>query len=337
MADSTVSQVAPFVNENSMLHIDFLNGQTPVVSSLDVARHFQRRHSHILRDIGRLCSILPKSFNQPNFGRVEIPDVKGEKRPAYLLTRDAFSLLVMGMTGKAAIQWKLRYIEAFNALEAAALDRQAELAREAGYRQGREETLALPAVKKERQAGYLAGMKEGEKLQKGRDQRSFTYWATLWLSECWRVARDGSPLPVFTDWRQLPTLTDAIQAAGWLWRGVVVWQKPSARPMIGEFRREAEFLVYGSKGKPHAHTRHCFPGVFKYAVNTAAKVHITGKPLALLQDLMGIVAEGGTVLDHFLGGGTTAHAALLTGRKCIGVELSPDYAKLSAQRLLEVE
>ena len=159
MTDSTVSQVAPFVNENSMLHIDFLNGQTPVVSSLDVARHFQRRHSHILRDIGRLCSILPKSFNQPNFGRVEIPDVKGEKRPAYLLTRDAFSLLVMGMTGKAAIQWKLRYIEAFNALEAAALDRQAELAREAGYRQGREETLALPAVKKERQAGYLAGMK----------------------------------------------------------------------------------------------------------------------------------------------------------------------------------
>lgn len=126
-------------------------------------------------------------------------------------------------------------------------------------------------------------------LGDGRDQRSFTYWATLWLSECRRVARDGSPCLVFTDWRQLPSLTDAIQAAGWLWRGVVVWQKPSARPMIGEFRREAEFLVYGSKGKPHTHTRHCFPGVFKYAVNSAAKMHITGKPLALLQDLMGIV------------------------------------------------
>lgn len=174
-------------------------------------------------------------------------------------------------------------------------------------------------------------------LGDARDQRSFTYWATLWLSECWRVAREGSPLLVFTDWRQLPSLTDAVQAAGWLWRGVVVWHKPSARPMIGEFRREAEFLVYGSKGKPHIHTRQCFPGVFRHAVNTAAKVHITGKPLALLQDLMGIVAEGGTVLDPFLGGGTTAHAAMLTGRKCIGVELSPDYAQLSAQRLLAAE
>ena len=172
MADNTVSQVAPFVNENSTIHIDFLNGETPVVSSFDVARHFQRRHSHILRDIDRLRSILPKFFFEPNFGLIEAEVAVGfgiRKNPAYLLTRDAFSLLVMGMTGKAAIMWKLRYIEAFNALEAAALDRQTELAREAGYMQGREETLALPAVKKERQAGYLAGMKEGEKLQKRRD------------------------------------------------------------------------------------------------------------------------------------------------------------------------
>jgi len=170
-----------------------------------------------------------------------------------------------------------------------------------------------------------------------RDQRSYIFWATLWLSECWRVTRAGSPLLVFTDWRQLPSLTDAVQAAGFLWRGVVVWHKPSARPMVGEFRRDSEFIVYGSKGKPHSHTRKCFPGVIKCPVNTAAKVHITGKPLPLLQELMEIVKPGGTVLDPFLGGGTTAHAAMLTGRKCIGVELSPDYAKLSAERLLNID
>lgn len=71
----------------------------------------------MLREIDRLRSICPKSFNEPNFGRVNYVDVKGEKRPAYLLTRDALSLLVMGFTGKAAIMWKLRYIEAFNAME----------------------------------------------------------------------------------------------------------------------------------------------------------------------------------------------------------------------------
>ena len=155
-------------------------GAASAVLSTDVARHFQKKHQHILRDIDRLCSILPKSFNASNFGRVEYEDAKGEKRPAYLLTRDAFSLLVMGMTGQGAILWKLRYIEAFNALEASALSTQTELAREAGYQQGRDETLCLPAVQAERQAGYLAGMKEGKRLAERKDrlklaQRALAY------------------------------------------------------------------------------------------------------------------------------------------------------------------
>ena len=69
------------------------------------------------------------------------------------MTRDAFTLLVMGMTGKAAIMWKLKYIEAFNALEAAALESHAELAREAGYQQGLDagRAAAAPVVQAERQ------------------------------------------------------------------------------------------------------------------------------------------------------------------------------------------
>ena len=173
-------------------------------------------------------------------------------------------------------------------------------------------------------------------LGDARDQRSFAFWATLWLSECWRVAHDGAPLLIFTDWRQLPSVTDAVQAAGFMWRGVVVWHKPSARPMLGEFRRDAEFIVYASKGKPNVYTRRCFPGVITCPVNTAAKVHITGKPLPLMQTLMEIVKPGGTVLDPFLGGGTTAHAAMLTGRKCVGVELSEAYAKLTEKRLRNI-
>lgn len=126
MAEPSISQVASPVKAHNLIHIEFLNDETPVVSSLDVARHFQRRHSHILRDIDRLRSILPKSFCEPNLGLTfnEVPGPNGgvRREKSYLLTRDAFSLLVMGMTGKAAIMWKLRYIEAFNALEAAIRD-----------------------------------------------------------------------------------------------------------------------------------------------------------------------------------------------------------------------
>ena len=90
MAANSLSQVTSPVKSGTPIHIDFLNGETPVVSSLDVARHFQRRHSHILRDIDRLCSILPKSFTAPNFGLSKYTDSTGRKLTAYLLTRDAF-------------------------------------------------------------------------------------------------------------------------------------------------------------------------------------------------------------------------------------------------------
>ena len=118
MADTTVSQLTPIVKENNGICVHSL-GSTPAVLSTEVARHFQRRHQHILRDIDRIMSMCPKSFTATNFGRSDYQDSTGRSVRAFLLTRDALSLLVMGMTGKAAIMWKLRYIEAFNEMEGA--------------------------------------------------------------------------------------------------------------------------------------------------------------------------------------------------------------------------
>lgn len=168
MAEDSLSQVSFPINPDNTLITDSLGGQ-PAILSTEVAKHFCKRHSHILRDIDRLRSILPKSFDAPNFGRVDVLDAKGESRRAFLLTRDAFSLLVMGMTGKAAIMWKMRYIEAFNALEKAAFENREELAREAGYLQGRQEALCLPVMEAERKKSYLEGMKEGQKWRAARD------------------------------------------------------------------------------------------------------------------------------------------------------------------------
>jgi hypothetical protein len=53
-----------------------------------------------------------------------------------------------------------------------------------------------------------------------RDQRSFTLWTALWSSEAWRAGAEGCHLVAFSDWRQLPSLCDAVQAGGWLWRGI---------------------------------------------------------------------------------------------------------------------
>jgi site-specific DNA-methyltransferase (adenine-specific) len=172
-------------------------------------------------------------------------------------------------------------------------------------------------------------------LGDGKDQRSFLTWATMWLTEAWRVAKDGAPVLIFTDWRQLPIVTDALQAAGFFWRGIVVWNKRCGRPMRGEFKRDCEFIVYGSKGRYKPASRVCLPGLYSHAVNPAKKLHISGKPLALLKELMEIIPAGGTVLDPFAGGGTTAKAALQTGRKCIAVERSEEYARIATEYLRE--
>ena len=172
-----------------------------------------------------------------------------------------------------------------------------------------------------------------EMLGDGKDQRSFLAWATMWLTEAWRVVKNGAPVLVFTDWRQLPTVTDALQAAGFSWRGIIIWHKKCGRPMRGEFRRDSEFIVYGCKGKFAPFTDRCLPGLYGYTVNQNAKEHISAKPLPLLKDLMEVIPEGGTVLDPFVGGGTTARAARETGRKCIAVERSKEYAQVTANVL----
>ncbi len=97
--------------------LSIVNG-TPTTTSNEVALHFGKRHDHVLRDIEALIAETPAEFNAPNFGAVEYTDAKGERRPAYRITRDGFTLLAMGFTGKKVLTFKLAYIEAFNRMEA---------------------------------------------------------------------------------------------------------------------------------------------------------------------------------------------------------------------------
>lgn len=170
-------------------------------------------------------------------------------------------------------------------------------------------------------------------LGDAKDQRSWTLWCTFWLGECWRIARDGAPLMVFTDWRQLPALSDAVQAAGWSWRGIVVWEKRGSRPQMGRFRQQCEFIVFATKGRFVPQARACLPGFFSYPVIPAQKMRLTSKPVPLAEDLLAVTPSGGTVLDPFMGGGSVGEACIRTGRRYTGIELSQEYHDISRARL----
>ena len=111
--------------------VSLVNNELRTLST-DVAAYFGKRHDHVLRDIRQTMANCPESFNAPNLGEVEKRDAKGEIRPCYSLTKDAFMLVVMGFTGHEAMQCKLAYIEAFNQMEAELSGRLAESSRSEG-------------------------------------------------------------------------------------------------------------------------------------------------------------------------------------------------------------
>lgn len=90
------------------------NGE-PVASSRQIAESFEKNHRDVLRAVDSLKEDV-RNFAQMFF-ETDTPDSYGRPQRTYLMTRDGFTLLAMGFTGKAALAWKLKYIAAFNEME----------------------------------------------------------------------------------------------------------------------------------------------------------------------------------------------------------------------------
>lgn len=173
------------------------------------------------------------------------------------------------------------------------------------------------------------------------DQRSFTEFMRMVLAATKEKAKPGATAAVFIDWRNLPAMTDAIQAAGWVWRGIVVWDKGTSRNIPGRFRSDCEYLVWGTYGEKAVDWKAggaALPGCYKVkSVPSTKKNHQTEKPVELLEKILNICPEGGTVLDCFMGSGSTGVACISTGRRFIGIELDKQYFETAVRRITEAE
>lgn len=122
-----------------------------VVSSLDVAETFEKRHSDVLRDIENLkCS---DEFTQRNFALSSYKDSSGKSNKEYLITRDGFTILAMGYTGEKAMRFKEAYIKQFNAMEKALQGKLIEREKGIAVRQSLTKALQQSA-ENERMHGY---------------------------------------------------------------------------------------------------------------------------------------------------------------------------------------
>lgn len=183
-------------------------------------------------------------------------------------------------------------------------------------------------------------------------------WMCLWMTEAHRVLRDGSPVVIATDWRQLTVVNNAIGAAGFVRRGMATWTKKGAsRPQLGRFRGDAEYFPWGSKGamplrgaalpgtfesEPGQDVYECeapgdwpsvAPEIACGPVLPARRLHLTEKPVHVMEAIVGIVPKGGLVLDPFTGSGSTGAACMRRGLDFAGCELSDHYVALARRRL----
>lgn len=169
-----------------------------------------------------------------------------------------------------------------------------------------------------------------------RDQRAFYAWASLWLSFAATRAKTGAHALIFTDWRQLPTVTDALQSGGWIWRGLGTWHKPGIRNQRGGFSASAEYVAWGTLGAWNREHDYSPANVIRCApVGGEEKLHLAEKPLPVMEWLCRFAPAGGVIVDPFLGSGTTLVAAKMLGRRAIGIELAEENCAIAARRLSE--
>jgi site-specific DNA-methyltransferase (adenine-specific) len=170
-----------------------------------------------------------------------------------------------------------------------------------------------------------------------RDQRSVGVWVSAWSFAALRAVKPGGSAFLFTDWRQLPTATDAVQMGGWTWRGLIVWDKGVGRPMKGRFRNHLEYVVWGTNGA-HAGKDGEYPStlIAVPTVNSNEREHVTQKPVELLQELTRVVpGDDLVILDPFMGSGSTLVAAKYAGHRAIGIEIEERYCEIAAKRLAQ--
>ena len=150
---------------------------------------------------------------------------------------------------------------------------------------------------------------------------------------CRRTLVKGGTFTAFTDWRMIPTLVPAIEGSGLRYQNMIVWAKPNAGLGTG-FRATHELAMHFSNGTPQYFSNSGSNVIRCKRTPSSTREHQTQKPLELMSNIMQVVSDkGGTILDPFMGSGTTLRAAKDLQRKAIGIELEENYCEVAARRM----
>ena len=162
----------------------------------------------------------------------------------------------------------------------------------------------------------------------------FLFLIRLLGVELLRVTKRGGSGHFFIDWRMYPNLYGALESSGWIVKNLVVWDKGHFG-MGATYRNQHELIIYSEKQGSSTFNDRGVGNVITTA-RSGGEFHPTEKPLELISSLIKVVTDPGmTILDPFMGSGTTLRAAKDLGRKCIGIEIEEKYCEIAVRRLAQ--
>ena len=208
--------------------------------------------------------------------------------------------------------------------------------------------LTDPPYEVSRETNFMAGEETGTDTDRFRVSMDFGEWDLNFsglgdaIKECFRVLKDGGTMICFYDVWKVTTLRDYFETAGFKQIRLIEWLKTNPVPLNSKtnyLTNAREIAVVGvKKGRPTFHSAYD-NGVYQFPIcRDKGRFHPTQKPVALLEALIQKHSnEGDLVVDCFFGSASTAVAALHTGRRFSGCELSPEYYRKAVERLEGVE
>lgn len=172
---------------------------------------------------------------------------------------------------------------------------------------------------------------EVKEFQDSLDPQAMWDFTRSWMRAFYSLIDTGY-LFCCSDWRQISVFASAIQSAGFLWAGIIPWNKKAARPNRGHFTPQCEYVVYGHKG-PWSNTY--APGLVTASPPQSVKrIHPTEKPVALWDHLLQILPDDARlVVDPFCGSASSGEAAIARGLDYIGIDISEEFARCARERL----
>ena len=157
-----------------------------------------------------------------------------------------------------------------------------------------------------------------------------------WIPEAFRVLTDGSALYVFVCWDVLHQWQKEIKKAGFRVRSCIVWDKVvhGLADLTTCWAPQHEMILFAAKGRHELKGKRPKDVLRVQRVDPTSLRHPYEKPVDLLTRLVkASTDEGETVLDPFMGSGTTGVACVQTGRNFIGIELDKDHFAAAEKRI----